>query len=365
MVNQSISESGYDSPLTSYEKWLKVEGIDVIDDYQVDDVMKLPLKWWERKGGYGTHINLKGCEQVDDAYVCEIRPGKSLKPQKHLFEESILILQGKGATTIWNEGGPQQTFEWDEGSLFSPPLNAWHQHFNGQGDQPVKYLAVTNAPKIINIFYNLDFIFNNDFVFKDRYAGEEDFFSTKGKMYLKKIWDSNLIPDVRKFELREKSQKGKGFSAIRFELSNNTMGIHIGQLPVGVYLKAHRHGPGANLFILNGKGYTLMWLEGREKMKLDWQEGTLVVPPNQWFHQHFNTGSAPARYMAFHQTRSQKHKSEPEEIGKLELSHTSLKLGGHQIEYEDEDPEIREMFDEELKKSGIRSEMIDVPRSKK
>ncbi len=360
MVKQTISESGYDSLLTSYEKWLNLEGIDVINDYGVKDVMELPLKWWERKGGYGIHINLKGCEQVDDAYVCEIPPGKSLKPQRHLFEESILILKGKGGSTIWNEGGPKQTFEWEEGSLFSPPMNAWHQHFNGQGDQPVKYLAITNAPKIINIFYNLDFIFGNGFVFKDRYAGNEDFFANKGKLYLRNIWDSNFIPNVHNFELKDFSGRGKGSTAIRFELSNNTMGVHISQFKVGTYKKAHRHGPGANLFVLSGKGYTLMWREGKERMKIDWQEGSLVVPPDQWFHQHFNTGNTPARYVAFHQTRSQKHKSEPEELGKVELTETSLKLGGHQIEYEDEDPEIRKMFEEELKKSGAKLDMPPV-----
>ncbi len=364
MVKQSISEGGYDSSLTSYERWLELEGIGIINDYAVKDVMELPLKWWERKGGYGIHINLKGCEQMDDAYVCEIPPGKSLKPQRHLFEETIHILQGKGGTTIWNEGGPKQTFEWEEGSLFSPPMNAWHQHFNGQGDQPVKYLAITNAPKIINIFYNLDFIFNNNFVFKDRYAGNEEFFSTKGKLYLKNIWDCNFIPNTHNFELKDFSGRGKGSTAIRFELSNNTMGVHISQFKIGTYKKAHRHGPGANLFILNGKGYTLMWPEGREKMKLDWQEGSLVVPPDQWFHQHFNTGNTPARYIAFHQTRSQKHKSEPEELGKVELSATSIKLGGHQIEYEDEDPEIRKRFEEELKKSGAKLDMPPVGSNK-
>ena len=35
----------------------------------------------------------------------------------------------------------------------------------------------------------------------------------------------------------------------------------------------------------------------------------------------------------------------------------SVKEGGNQIEYEDEDPEVREMFEQELSKQGVELKM--------
>jgi hypothetical protein len=38
----------------------------------------------------------------------------------------------------------------------------------------------------------------------------------------------------------------------------------------------------------------------------------------------------------------------------------SVKSGGRQIEYEDEDPRIRRMYESELAKRGLRSRMDEV-----
>lgn len=327
-----------------YERWVKEEGIPIHKGYYIEDLRKVELAPWKRKGGLGAFINLEGSEGANDGYIAEIPPGGSLKPQRHIFEEFIFVLSGRGATTIWTEKTKKQTFEWQEGSLFSPPLNAWHQHFNGSGDRPAHYIAMTLAPPVLNLYRSHDFVFNNPYVFMDRYNGEEDYFSAKGKSGPGRIWESNFIPDCRSIKLLDWKERGAGGTNIEFEIANNSAAAHISEFPVGTYKKAHQHGPGAHVILLNGVGYSLMWPEGHPWVKVDWHEGSLFVPPDQWFHQHFNTGPTPARYLALRRG------------GRLGGQHrdraTSVKEGGAQIEYEDEDPEIRKLFKAELAKHG-------------
>ena len=117
-----------------YDKWQLGEGIPIVKTFFVQDLRKVEVKPWDRTGGSGAFINMEGAEGATGAYVLEISPGKHTHPQRHLYEDLIYVLKGRGATTIWNDKGAKQTFEWQEGSLFALPLNCSHQHFNGTGN---------------------------------------------------------------------------------------------------------------------------------------------------------------------------------------------------------------------------------------
>ncbi|MBI4527605.1 MAG: cupin domain-containing protein [Deltaproteobacteria bacterium] len=354
MAEPKISNQQIAEKKSSYRKWVEAEGVPLIEGFFVDDINTLPLKPWDRKGGLGTLICLEGTGETNDAYVCEIAPGKSLKAEKHLFEELIYIVSGRGATTIWPEGGPKQTFEWHEGSLFSPPLNTWHQLFNGSGHQPARYIAVTSAPIMINLIHNLDFIFNCDYVFKDRYNSQDDYFTSEGTWYAGRVWETNFASDVKNLKLIEWKERGAGGSQVRFQIAENTMCGHVSQFPVGTYKKAHYHGPGAHVIILSGQGYSLMWPKGQAIQRFDWKPGSLVVPPANWFHQHFNAGAEPARYLALRWGSKKYYGIMGEGGGETDVD---IKLGGHQIEYEDEDAIVRQTFEEACAKAGIKNQM--------
>ncbi len=94
----------------------------------------------------------RGLAHVQRLLRGEIPAGGELDPQRQLFEEMILVLEGHGSTPVWNDAGDEVTFEWGPGSLFAIPLNAWHQHFNGSGSAPARFVSSTNLPPIINLY---------------------------------------------------------------------------------------------------------------------------------------------------------------------------------------------------------------------
>ncbi len=339
----------------AYRAWQKKEGVRLIEDFAFDDLRTIELSPWARKGGSGAIINIPNNQMPTDAQIVEITPGGHSEPEHHMYEEMVYILAGRGATSVWVNGKRKQTFEWHEGSLFAIPLNTSYQHFNASGKEPARYIAVTNAPPMMRLFRNEDFIFNTPMAFKDRYSGEDDYFSGKGKLYVRRVWDSNFIPNARDMLLYDFKERGAGNINVFLELAGNNMKAHISEFPIGTYKKAHQHGPGAHLLILSGEGFSVLWQDGEEYRKADWSVGGMViVPSNACWHQHFNTGRTRARYLALRQ-------------GNMGLSappgsaprgdQVRWEGGGEQIEYEDEDPRIHEMFEEDLAKNGAPCRM--------
>jgi oxalate decarboxylase/phosphoglucose isomerase-like protein (cupin superfamily) len=359
---------------TAYVQWIKTEGIPVHHGFGMQDVRELELAPWKRTGGDAAFIQLYGMQGVTGMYVAEIPPGGALNPERHLFEEVICVLQGQGGTEIWNDGGGKQMFEWGPWSLFSPPLNTWHRLVNG-GREPVKFLAVTNAPMVFDIYRNGDFVFNCPYAFTDRYVGEQDFFAVGQKRYtlgLQNIWETNFIPDIRKASLQSLELKGAGLRLSQYEMAGNSLIGHIGEWPVGKYHKAHYHGPGAIIVGLQSVGYVILWSKelgtrpyengyGDKVVEIKWKEASVYCPPANWFHQHFNAGKEPARHLAV------RYGSRLHPLGfKVALQRTNddvyidINKGGNLIEYKHEDPEIRLRYEESLKATGAVCQMPQV-----
>lgn len=323
-----------------YRKWIESQGIPILSGSWISDARTVELADWERKGGRGAFMVFSD-QKAADGYVCEIPPGGSLKPDHHLFEEIVLIVSGRGATTVWHEGSPRRTFEWQRGSLFAIPLNAWYQHFNASGSEPVRYVALTSAPVVFEMYRDHDFIFNTEYIFRDRFDPDDpNFFSRPAeyhKDYYGGILHSNFIPDIRNIELVPREARGKGTKNMYIHMAGGAMFAHVSQFPVGRYKKAHRHGPGAHVCMLDSSGYTLMWDEGESPQRYDWHEGSVISPPAGTWHQHYNTGTQPARFVALHANTAAHQESK----------------GTEQLEFEDEEPFMQRMFFEECAKNGV------------
>jgi mannose-6-phosphate isomerase-like protein (cupin superfamily) len=355
VIKERVTQ-GRPEPIDTYRQWQEGQGVPIVKGFFVEDIKQVELAPWKSKGGLGAFVNLDGTGDTNDAYVCEIPPGEKLKPQKHLYEEMIYIAKGRGATQVWQRTGKKHTFEWQPGSMFAVPLNAWYQHFNGSNTEPARYFAVTAAPFVINFFHNLDFVFENDFAFTDRFdPAQENYFSSEGKLFGRFFMSTNFVADTHSLRLSEYKERGAGNVNMKFDIAGQVTTAHLSEFPVGMYKKAHRHGPGAHVIILSGEGYTLLWPEGEEIIRVNWKPGSVVVPPMMWFHQHFNSGAEPARYLAF---RWNAWRYKFVRMGDSDgSSYTSVKEGGHQIEYEDEDPEIHRSFEDALAKVGAVCKM--------
>jgi hypothetical protein len=96
-----------------------------------------------------------------------------------------------------------------------------------------------------------------------------------------------------------------------------------------------------------------MWNADEPIRRFDWQPGTLVIPPDRTFHQHFNIGASPARYLALRFSGNEESKSSERNL----VSSRSVRLGGDQIEYEDQEPAIHRMFVEDASRHGVDVKM--------
>jgi oxalate decarboxylase/phosphoglucose isomerase-like protein (cupin superfamily) len=292
--------------LTYYERWMKREGVPVVEGFGVTDVRQIQLKPWRRLGCDGAYLQFRGLEGITGVYVGRLASGVSTQPERHLYEKIIYILQGEGVAEIQQRDCVPQTIRWQAGSLFAPPMNALHRLIN-YASAPAVFLAVTTAPMALDHYHNEQFVFNSDFSFNDRYDGEPGYFEERNERYLAAnnrqwIWETNFIPDARKAQIDAQEQKGTGVNLTQFEISNNVLIGHLAEWPVGRYHKAHFHGGGAVLLVLRSEGYSLMWPNhlgtrpyengfGDQVVRVDWVPGSVFSPPHQLVSPAFQHGS--------------------------------------------------------------------------
>ena len=349
-----------------YLDWLKGEGIPVVEDYGVY-LFDVETAAWPRYGVNGAAVHLKGRGDFANMFVLDIAPGRSTTPQRHLYEEVVYVLEGTGSTQVEMADGTKRSFEWGAKSLFAIPLNAKHRHFNGSGTERALLVTTTNLPMMMNVFHNEAFVFGADFDFSDR-AGKKEYFSGEGDLITVRpgnhMWETNFVPDLTAIELKTWGDRGAGGTNIMFVLADGTMHAHISEMPVGTYKKGHRHGPGFHVMCVTGHGYSLLWFDSdKDFRRLDWHFGVVFPPADQQFHQHFNASQNPARYLATgvgglrYPLTLQQRRSLLGVNGEKGAVSLSLKEGGDQIEYEDQDARIHPLWLDEMKKNGVTPRM--------
>jgi quercetin dioxygenase-like cupin family protein len=347
-----------------YEEWRKREGVPLIGGVYIKDMKAVEVGPWPRKGDgvSGALCYLDGDDEADE-HIVELSPGSATAPLRHMYTEAIYVVSGHGSTSLWGDRAAKQTFEWGPGSYFVLPTNARHQFFNASLSRPARWFSVTDLPQLLRQWASEDFVFNNSYDFRDRYAGEPDYFSAEAKLYRGRVWETNFIPDIKKLPLYEWKSRGGGGTNAFMVMGAGMMESHVSRFESGHYKKAHRHGPGAHLYITEGEGYVLTQRGNEPRIRCDWKEGSLYLSgagEGLWLHQHFNVGATAATYLVMNQGLSRKYAANRWQVHEstvLRTGEVSGKEGGRQVEYEDEDPEIHRIFEEELRKRGITCRM--------
>ena len=91
-----------------------------------------------------------------DAYMQIIPPGSHSGKHRHLAEECLYVLEGRGYDMhqdcdieitdeyFWKPQEEIKRFEWEAGDIVYVPPNTIHQHFNADPDRPARLISSTN-----------------------------------------------------------------------------------------------------------------------------------------------------------------------------------------------------------------------------
>jgi hypothetical protein len=225
---------------------------------------------------------------------------------------------------------------------------------NTQGHEPTRLMHYSYLPTAMMLRPEPEFYFNNAFVQPDvLYEGDTfaaaraiESSDDRARSLGRPVWFSNFFPDMAVWDkLDTYQERGAGGHHVTIRFASSAIPSHMSVFPPGSYKKAHWHGPGTVIIIPAGDGYSVMWPStGGERIVLPWHEASVFVPPARWYHQHFNVGSIPARYLAFHARHM--------------TGGDPLRSGpSANIECADEDPWFRQNFEQELAKRGLTSKM--------
>jgi mannose-6-phosphate isomerase-like protein (cupin superfamily) len=343
-----------------YLDWTKQEGIPVHEGFSAD-LVAADTKPWPRLGDgcKGAFVHLEGRGDWMTVFLLELPPGGKSAPQQHLFDEMFYVISGTGSVVVEMPDGGEHTIDWGPRSLFALPLNARYRIINSSGAEPAR-LACANAFRIVmNLVHNEAFFFDNAFPFPERESLPE-LYRGGGRLTSirpgRDLWETNLVPDLASVELRPWQARGAHSSNLQLLLGNGSIGAHVSEMPAGTYKKATRHGPGLHILFIQGSGYTLFWRErDSDFQRVEWRHGVCFAPPDGMFHQHFATGAQPARYLAVaFGTKRYPIVWERRAGSEDKRADVSIKEGGSQIEYADQDPRIHALWLEEIRRNGVQ-----------
>ena len=117
------------------------------------------MPWEISRQGLPKHAineNMNTRMETVDAYMQIIPPGSHSGKHRHLAEECIYVIEGRGYDLHqdsdceigdvfeWTINPEVKRFEWESGDVIYIPPNTVHQHFNADPTKPCRFISCTN-----------------------------------------------------------------------------------------------------------------------------------------------------------------------------------------------------------------------------
>jgi quercetin dioxygenase-like cupin family protein len=117
------------------------------------------MPWENAPQGLLKHLvndSMNARVETVDVYMQIIPPGSKSGKHRHLAEEALYVLEGRGYdvhvdcdveitdTYHWVPQTEERRFDWEAGDMIYIPPNTIHQHFNADPDRPARLVSATN-----------------------------------------------------------------------------------------------------------------------------------------------------------------------------------------------------------------------------
>ena len=117
------------------------------------------MPWEMSRQGLLKHLLNEGMNtrmETVDAYMLVIPPGSRSGRHRHLAEECLYVLEGRGYdlhqdcdveitdTYHWKPQDEVKRYDWEAGDVIYIPPNTIHQHFNASPERPLRLISVIN-----------------------------------------------------------------------------------------------------------------------------------------------------------------------------------------------------------------------------
>ncbi len=153
--------------------WLQGKGNERLYQRLLDDAQDAPsrnsrrkkvvrpseMPWEMSRQGLLKHLINEGMNtrmETVDAYMQILPPGSRSGKHRHLAEECVYVLEGRGydihqdcdveITDVfeWKPLDETKRFDWEAGDVIYIPPNTIHQHFNADPEKPARFISSQN-----------------------------------------------------------------------------------------------------------------------------------------------------------------------------------------------------------------------------